>query len=90
MNWLESQKIKRKSLTSNLSFKRDQFTEREEAANNKASERSELEMVSMNNSFGFRLSFGNFQEAKTVHQVIKMLCACYFRFVKYLNNPFLW
>ena len=46
-----------------LSSKSDEFVKK------KLGERSELEMVSMNNSFGFRLSLGNFHEAKTVHQV---------------------
>lgn len=34
-----------------------------------ACDRSQLEAPSMNNSFGFRVSFGNCLEAKAVHQV---------------------
>jgi hypothetical protein len=67
LKWLESQKNDndRTTLAAILSK-----TDPEEFTKKKLSERSELEMVSMNNSFGFRLSLGNFQEAKTVHQVL--------------------
>lgn len=34
-------------------------------------DRSQLEAPSLNNSFGFRVSFGNCLEAKAVHQVTK-------------------
>ena len=64
LKWLESQKNNDERLiVAAMSSKSDEFGKK------KLSERSELEMVSMNNSFGFRLSLGNFQEAKTVHQV---------------------
>jgi len=39
---------------------------------NKPKDRSQLEAASMNNSYGFRVSFGNCLEAKSVHQVIKV------------------
>ena len=39
---------------------------------NKPKDRSQLEAPSMNNSYGFRVSFGNCLEAKSVHQVINL------------------
>ena len=42
---------------------------KDKAAKNKLQDRSQIEAPSMNNSFGFRASFGNCLEAKAVHQV---------------------
>lgn len=56
MKWLEEEEEKK---TKN---KKDRI--------NNQCDRSQLEAVSMNNSFGFRASFGNCVEAKAVHQVL--------------------
>lgn len=41
-----------------------------QSKHSKPKDRSQLEAPSMNNSYGFRVSFGNCLEAKSVHQVI--------------------
>lgn len=47
-------------------------------------DRSQIEEASMNNSFGFKVSFGNCQEAKAVHQV----SAVYRCFLDFLSRCF--
>ncbi len=46
------------------------------AKNEQAGDRSQLEAPSLNNSFGFRVSFGNCLQAKAVHQV-SLNCSSY-------------
>lgn len=47
-------------------------------------DRSQLEAASLNNTFGFRASFGNCLEAKAVHQVLCIPPP--FFFLKYLST----
>lgn len=67
MKWLEEKKIRESSdAVRPLDTKALDKTARQ----TKAGDRSQLEAASLNNSFGFRVSFGNCHEAKAVHQVL--------------------
>lgn len=67
LEWLESQKSC--PLVSSSDLPKLPKTRVETKKKKDASDRSQLEAPSMNNSFGFRVSFGNCLEAKAVHKV---------------------
>lgn len=68
IKWLEEKKIRDSSDVARSSvIKTDALNKA--ARKIKAGDRSQLEAPSLNNSFGFRVSFGNCHEAKAVHQV---------------------
>ena len=73
IHWLEEKKVRESSSEARSSeIPSQKKTDRVERQN-KASDRSQLEAASLNNSFGFRISFGNCFEAKAVHQVMYFL-----------------
>jgi hypothetical protein len=72
IQWLKEKNARESSdvaKSSEVSTKKLERAERQK----KACDRSQLEAASLNNSFGFRVSFGNCLEAKAVHQVLFVL-----------------
>ncbi|XP_059350922.1 DNA polymerase zeta catalytic subunit-like isoform X2 [Daphnia carinata] len=67
IKWLEEKQIQESSNVGKQSVIKTEALNKA-ARKAKAGDRSQLEAPSLNNSFGFRVSFGNCHEAKAVHQ----------------------
>ncbi len=77
IQWLKEKNARESSdVASSSEVKTTKQLERAEKQK-KAFDRSQLEAASLNNSFGFRVSFGNCLEAKAVHQVLNFLLYIY-------------
>jgi hypothetical protein len=72
VQWLKEKNARESSDVASSSEVTTKKRERAEKQKN-ACDRSQLEAASLNNSFGFRVSFGNCLEAKAVHQVLNCL-----------------
>ena len=77
--WLESRSVSKATMEETPSQKK--CKKKQDNVQQNVQHRSQLEAPSMNNSYGFRVSFGNCLEAKSVHQVIDFL-HFYFYFIK--------
>ena len=75
--WLQNRKMSNSFTDIAVTSSGKKGKRKNERTESQQKDRSQLEAPSMNNSFGFRVSFGNCLEAKAVHQVINCLCRIY-------------
>jgi hypothetical protein len=72
IQWLQEKKARESSDVARSSVDQSKKTDTAEKQI-KADDRSQLEAASLNNTFGFQVSFGNCLEAKAVYQVYSIL-----------------